>query len=68
MLAGVLLQDSRLFSGNVRQNLVLDDDNIDDRAISALLIQLNFTANHTFLEERCRWYVTFWRTKTTAVY
>ncbi|MBO1929312.1 hypothetical protein J4731_14680 [Providencia rettgeri] len=49
---GVLLQDSRLFSGNVRQNLVLDDDNIDDRAISALLIQLNFTANHTFLEKR----------------
>lgn len=48
---GVLLQDSRLFSGSVRQNLVLDDDNIDDRAISALLIQLNFTANHTFLEK-----------------
>ncbi|EML0363479.1 ABC transporter ATP-binding protein [Providencia rettgeri] len=48
---GVLLQDSRLFCGSVRQNLVLDDDNIDDRAISALLTQLNFTANHTFLEK-----------------
>lgn len=46
---GILLQDSRLFCGNVRQNLVLDDDNIDDREISVLLTQLNFTANHAFL-------------------
>ncbi|MCB6146016.1 ATP-binding cassette domain-containing protein [Providencia rettgeri] len=48
---GVLLQDSRLFYGSVRQNLILDDDNIDDKAISTLLTQLNFTANHEFLEK-----------------
>lgn len=48
---GILLQDSRLFYGSVRQNLILDDDNIDDRAISTLLTQLNFTANHEFLEK-----------------
>ncbi|WP_269140494.1 ATP-binding cassette domain-containing protein [Providencia huaxiensis] len=31
--------------------MILDDDNIDDRAISTLLTQLNFTANHEFLEK-----------------
>lgn len=48
---GILLQDSRLFRGTVRQNLSIDDVNIDDRVINALLTKLNFTATHEFLEK-----------------
>lgn len=48
---GILLQDSRLFRGTVHQNLSIDDVNIDDRVINALLTKLNFTATHEFLEK-----------------
>lgn len=46
---GVLLQDSALFHGSVRQNLTLEDSNIDDREINILLSQLNFEDIPNFL-------------------
>ncbi|MDF4405570.1 ATP-binding cassette domain-containing protein, partial [Vibrio parahaemolyticus] len=39
---GVLLQNSALFRGNVRQNLTLEEPNIDDREVNTLLSLLNF--------------------------
>lgn len=46
---GVLLQDSALFRGSVRQNLTLEDANIDDREVNILLSQLNFEDIPDFL-------------------
>ncbi|EPL9571865.1 ATP-binding cassette domain-containing protein [Providencia rettgeri] len=46
---GVLLQDSALFRGSVRQNLTLEDENIDDREVNILLSQLNFEDIPDFL-------------------
>ncbi|MEQ5113764.1 ABC transporter ATP-binding protein [Providencia vermicola] len=48
---GILLQNSCLFSGSVRQNLITCDNNIDDRVISTLLTQLNFTVNPELLDQ-----------------
>lgn len=46
---GVLLQNSALFRGNVRQNLTLEEPNIDDREVNTLLSLLNFEDIPDFL-------------------
>ncbi|WP_273827786.1 ATP-binding cassette domain-containing protein [Providencia rettgeri] len=46
---GVLLQDSALFRGSVRQNLTLENSNIDDREVNTLLSKLNFEDIPDFL-------------------
>ncbi|GAB1440236.1 ABC transporter ATP-binding protein [Providencia sp.] len=48
---GILLQDSRLFRGTVRQNLTPTKEIIDDRTINALLTQLNFTVDGSLLDK-----------------
>lgn len=47
---GVLFQDSRLFSGSLRQNLSLHINNIDDRQIAIMLSRLNIDANDELLD------------------
>ncbi|MGG4609889.1 ATP-binding cassette domain-containing protein [Providencia sp. Me31A] len=48
---GFLPQDSRLFRGTVRENLTPTKENIDERALSTLLTQLNFVADSTLLDK-----------------
>lgn len=48
---GVLFQDSRLFSGSLRQNLSLHtNNNIDDRQIAIMLSKLNIDADDELLD------------------
>lgn len=47
---GILLQDSALFRGSIRQNLTLDASDIDDRQLFSLLSQLNFEVTPALLD------------------
>lgn len=45
----ILFQDSRLFSGSLRANLTVGDNNIDDREIMSILSQLNMNIDNASL-------------------